>query len=161
LSALAATVAAVGTFLLALLAVAVAISGAVSGEDTKAAEAREAEQLVKLGCDKDGPPTAACEAATRKQAGEKTRRAQERRDEVRRISTSQLIAVSLMLAAFIATLASQLINPVVPPASSASPLADWREVRDRYRQKRRWIEAALAFDAAAASVLLVVGLDVL
>ena len=161
LSTLATTVAAVGTFLLALLAVAVAVSASVSTEDTTVAEAKEAAQLIELGCEEDAdPPKAECTALKLEQAKAKAERADDHRDEVQQISKSQVATGAIMLFAFLAALASQLINPVVPPEKSSNLLTEWSAVRDRYRQKRKWIELALFLDIVGVGVLLFVGLGV-
>jgi hypothetical protein len=153
-STIATTVAAVGTAVLALLAVAVAVSGAVSVEKTQAREALEARQLVELRCGKEDAVGSPCANARQEQAENKQTRAERRRDEVRRISDNQLATGSLMLLGFLAALGSQLLNPIAPPAWSTTLLEDWRLVRDRYRQKRRLIEAALWIDAAGVVVLI-------
>ena len=164
LNTLATTVATVGTFLLGLLAVAVTISAGLSTESSKVVEARQAKEVLAANCARKETESAARYLQVKEdQAQEKLERAQNRSDDVKRISTTQLYAGLLTLFAFLAALGSQLVNPIVPPPylEDRRKLSDWKKVHRRYRQKRHLAEAALVFDLAAAAALGFFGLGVL
>jgi hypothetical protein len=156
-TALASTVGTAGSFLLALVAVVVAIASGVSEQSAKVITAGNAAATLAAGCTEDST-SAACTDQKVEQARQQLATAQARLEEIASLNEKNAAVGALVLAAFLLGIVAQFTTPVVPRTASAG---DWNDVLNRYQLKRWMIIVSLAFQLVAVGVLIYMALDVL
>jgi hypothetical protein len=155
-NALAATVGTAGSFLLALVAIVVAIASGVSEQSAKVITAGNAAATLAAGCTAE-TPAASCTEQKVEQARQDLASARARLEEVANLNERNAIIGALVLIAFLLGLLAQFTTPVAPLAKTA---AEWDAVMDRYQLKRYMIIASLGFQLVAVGVLVYTAFEV-
>ena len=162
-NSIASTIGTAGSFLLALVAVAVSLTTGLHDKTGAVTKAADATAQLAQGC----LPANASPACTKIQLDHAVRdvnSAQQALTQTSTLTTWQAIAAFLILLAFLAALLSQLINPVMTPAAKGghpSGISDWRRILNRYEAKRALVLLSFCLQTAAAAFIVVIALTVL
>jgi hypothetical protein len=149
-TALAGTVGTAGSFLLALVAIVIAIASGVSEQSNKVVSAGNAATSVAAGCLAE-TQTPACTEQRVSEARQTLATAQARLEEIASLNQKNAIVGGFVVAAFLVGLLAQFSTPIPPISSDVSA---WNGVLVRYRIKRWMIISSLLFQLAAVAVLL-------
>jgi len=155
-NALASTVGTAGSFLLTLIALAVALAGGLTDKSAKLVEATNKSAQLAAHCS-DQDQATRCSKLRTTQAAEAVKQAKDSFTETVTLTNRQALAGGLILIAFFLGLIAQLVNPVPGPRAhlqSANGIAEWKSLMDRYKIKRLWIIPSFGFQLAAGVVII-------
>lgn len=157
-TALASTVGTAGSFLLALVAIVIAIASGVSEQSNKVITAGDAAAQLAAGCVEDMPSTA-CTDQKVMQAAAALDTAQARLEEIVSLNRKNAAVGALVLGAFLLGILAQFTTPI-PPLVKRDKLL-WNAVLDRYMLKRWMIIASLVLQLCAVVLLVYMAGEVL
>jgi hypothetical protein len=157
-NSIASTIGTAGSFLLALIAIAVSLTAGLNDKTSAVNRAADNTASVASRC-VPASPSVQCTKLEIDHAVKDLNDAQGVLSQTSALTRWQAIGGFLILLGFFSALFSQLINPVLTPAAGrddGSGISEWRRIILRYQWKRGLVLASFCLQGAAALIVVLI-----